>query len=417
MRQIFMAVLLCVAVTGLCPQEVSGPIQEENKITAISITGLKKTKPHIIETPLQKLIGANAGTIDINEVFAAVKSTGVLEPLSVDILDNQKGNGKTLAVTVQEKGAIFPVPLISVHSNGWSAGGAMVNSNAFGRKDVVMVMGMAGTGDLTASVMYANTPDGIGKFGWNVMDFFSIKENETTDQTGEQTLRRYSSMSINPAIGLSYAMSEHIAPSLSLSYRYIQLRDTENPVNAPENGARGIILSSNISIHYNTWDGYFLNEKSVSLRYNYTLVINEDDVQSASLNALFTHSVIPGFRFVAKGGMTFSTPSTSPFFVLSPSSIGINILSGTYSANRFAGGSLSLEKHLFTLKFGSIALSAAYQAVYSHGDVLKHQFDHGAAAMAQVYFSGLTLPAMGLGWTYNVDKDSWQFAFNMGLTF
>jgi outer membrane protein assembly factor BamA len=416
MRQIFMAVLLFVAVTtGLCPQEASGSIQEENKITAVSVTGLKRTKPHIIEKPLQKFIGMNAGTIDINEVFALVKSTGVLEPLSVDILDNQEKSGKTLAVTVREKWAIFPFPIVSINSKGWSAGGVLVDVNAFGLKDVMQVMGIFGTGDLTASVMYANTPDGIGEFGWNIMGFFSIKENENTDQTGEQTLRRYNSMSINPTIGLSYALSEHVTPSVNLSYKYIQLRDTENPINAPENGTHGITLSPNIGVHYNSWDGYFLNEKNVSLKYNYTLVIDDNDVHSVSLNAGFNHSIIPGFRFIAKGGMTFSTPSASPFFVSSPANMGVNILSGAYSANHFAGGSLGLEKHLF--KFGAISLSTAYQAVYSHGDLLKHQFDHGVAAMAQVYFSGLALPAMSLGGAYNVDKNTWQFAFNIGMTF
>jgi hypothetical protein len=281
----------------------------------------------------------------------------------------------------------------------------------------MMAMGIFGAGDLTASVMYVNTPDGIGEFGWNVMGFFSIQENETTDQTGEQILRRYNSISINPTIGLSYTLSEHITPSLSLSYRYVQLRDTENPINAPENGTHGITLSPNIGIHYNSWDGYFLNEKNASLKYNYTLVIDDDDVHSVSLNAGFNHSIIPGFRFIAKGGMTFSTPSASPFFVSPPASAGVNILSGAYSANHFAGVSLGLEKYLLKLKFGTISLSAAYQAIYSHGDLLKSQFDHGAAAMLQVYFSGLALPAMSLGGAYNVDKNTWQYAFNVGMTF
>ncbi|MDR1174992.1 MAG: hypothetical protein LBK83_05920 [Treponema sp.] len=309
------------------------------------------------------------------------------------------------------------MPIVSINSNSWIAGGALVDANIFGLKDVMMAMGMFGTGDLTTSVMYANTPDGIGEFGWNVMGFFSIEENENTDQTGEQTLRRYNSMSINPIIGLSYTLSEHITPGLSLSYRYIQLQDTENPINAPENGAQGITLSPNIGIRCNTWDGYFLNEKGASLRYNYTLVIDDDDVHSVSLNAAFNHSIIPGFRFTAKGGMTFSTLSASPFFVSSPASAGVHILSGTYSANHFAGGSLGLEKYLFKLKFGTISVTAAYQAVYSHGDLLNYQFDHGAAAMAQMYFSGLALPAMGLGGAYNVDKNTWQFAFNIGMAF
>ncbi|MDR0526711.1 MAG: hypothetical protein LBG79_02670, partial [Spirochaetaceae bacterium] len=78
---------------------------------------------------------------------------------------------------------------------------------------------------------------------------------------------------------------------------------------------------------------------------------------------------------------------------------------------------LGLEKYLFKFKFGTVSLLAAYQAVYSHSDLLSHQCDHGPVAMLQMYFSRLAMPGMGLGAAYNVDKNVWQYAFNMGMTF
>jgi hypothetical protein len=35
----------------------------------------------------------------------------------------------------------------------------------------------------------------------------------------------------------------------------------------------------------------------------------------------------------------------------------------------------------------------------------------------QMYFSGLAIPGVGLGGAYNVDKNTWQFAFNVGMLF
>jgi hypothetical protein len=418
MKRAFMVLAVCTAVlTGLFSQELADNSRGEQRITAVSVIGLKRTKPYIAETPLQKFIGMDADSIDNNEVIAVVKSTGVIEPLSVEIIDNQEGNGKTLVVTVKEKWTIFPIPIISVNSSGWSAGGVLADANAFGLKDMMMVMGIFGTGDLTASVMYINTPDRIGAFGWNVMGFFSLQENETTDQTGERILQLYNSMSINPTIGLSYSWREHITPSLSLSYRYVGLRDTDNPINAPENGVHALTLSPSINIRYNSWDGYFLNDKNASLKYNYTFVINDEDVHSVSINAAFNHSLIPGFRFTAKSGMTFAAPSASPFFESSSASIPVSILAQRYSAHHIAGLSLGLEKYLLKFKFGMLSVSAAYQGVYSYSSVLEHQADHGAAAMLQMYFSGVALPAMGLGGAYNVDKNIWQYAFNVGMSF
>jgi hypothetical protein len=249
------------------------------------------------------------------------------------------------------------------------------------------------------------------------MGFFSLQENELTDQTGEQTLRRYNSMSIRPSAGLSYQLTELITAGIGLSYKNVMLRDTEHPINAPENGTQGITMSPNIGIRHNTWDGYFLNENHASLKYDYTFVIDGDDVHSISLNAAFNHSFIPGFRFTAKSGMVSSTSFASPYFESPPMSAAVNILPTSYAATVMAGVSLGLEKSLFKFSFGTVSLSVAYQAVYSHSDLLPHQSDHGPVAMLQMYFSRLAMPGIGLGGAYNVDKNVWQYAFNMGMTF
>jgi hypothetical protein len=160
-----------------------------------------------------------------------------------------------------------------------------------------------------------------------------------------------------------------------------------------------------------------LNENAASLKYNYTLVIGASDIHSVWLLGSYNHSIIPGFRVIAKGGIIFSTPTGAPFLAASQEDISVNILADSYTALNFAGASLGLEKFLFKSKIGALSVSAAYQAVYFSGDILKNQFDHGAVAMLLVYFSGLAMPGMGLGAAYNADKNSWQFAFNLGISF
>jgi hypothetical protein len=424
-RPFLLFAVFMVIASGLYAQNlviVSEPSshtnQEENRITAISVSGLKRTKPFIVENALRKFLGREAGSIDANDVFAAIKSTGILEPLNVEIADNRNGSGKMLVVAVKEKWSIFPMPIVSISSSGWSAGGVFLDANAFGVKNVMMVMGLFGPGDMTAGAMYIHSPKGVGKFGVNVVGFFSLQENEDTDQTGEHILRRYDSMAIRPVIGLSYSLTEHITPSLNLAYRHISLLEEEGKINAPEDGVRGITLSPNIRVDFNsTWDGYFLNEKNISLKYEYTFVIGDSDVHSAVLQAGFNHSIIPGFRLTGKSGVVFSSPSAAPFFAAPPVGGVANILSGDYSPTDFAGVSLGLEKYLFKFSQGTLSLSAAYQAIYSHGDLLAHQFDHGPAAMLLLYFSQLALPAVGLGGAYNAAKNAWQYAFNVGMAF
>jgi hypothetical protein len=247
---------------------------------------------------------------------------------------------------------------------------------------------------------------------------FSMREDKYTDQTGKQILRSYNSMTINPSVGVFYQLSEFFTPSLGLAYKYVKLRDSDNPVNAPENDVHGITLSPNIGMRWpNIWDGYFLIEKKVSVKYDYTLVVGDTGVHSVSINGVFNHSFIPGFRGIANSGIVFSTPSASPFFAFTPIAAAVNILPSKYSAANFAGLSLGLEKSLFKFSWGTLAISAAYQAAYSNGDLLRHQFDHGPVAMLLLYLNRVAIPGIGLGGAYNVAKNTWQYAFNVGVTF
>jgi hypothetical protein len=408
---VFFTVFAVMTTARASSQVLSG---DENRIRAVSVSGLKRTKPHIIEKPLQRFVGMDAGSVDPHEVFAIVKSIGVLEPLSVEITDNQ--GGKTLAVTVREKWAVFPLPLLSVSSSGWLAGGVLLDANAFGVKDTLLAMGMGGPEGLSAAAMYLNTPDSAGEFGWSIMGWFSSREIKDTDQTGKQTLRKYKATTIRPAIGLSYQIAEHIASNVSLSYRHVALQDAENPINAPEKGAQGITLSPELSIRWSDWDGYLLNENHALLKYDCTFTFDGGHTHSLSLNAVCHHSVIPGFRVFAKGGAVFSSASADPFFTPPMNNV-VNILAMSYSPTSFAGASLGLETHLCTVSLGTVTLSFAYQAVYSHGDVSPHQADHGAAASLQLYFSGIALPAVGLGGSYNAARNVWQYTLNIGLSF
>jgi hypothetical protein len=399
-------------------QENSGVVESiQNTITAISVSGLKRTKPYIIENPLQKFIGQDAGNVDTNEVIAIVKSSGVVEPLTVEFEDNQEGGGKVLAITVKEKWSILPIPFFSIGSSDWGFGGAFMDTNAFGVRDNIMVMGSYSPSSWMVNVMFIDSPNAVGDFGWNIMGMFLHQDKENIDQKDEQTLRRYNSITINPSFGLSYKLTELITPSISVGYKNVMLRDTESPINAPEDGVQAVSIAPGIGIIRNTWDGYFLNEKSSSLKYTYNFVIGGDDIHSVTLNGTFNHSIIPGFRVTAKTGMVFATPFASPFFESSSVNASVNILPQKYSAVDFAGVSLGLEKYIYKFKFGTLALSAAYQIVYSHGDLLEHQFDHGPAAMLQMYLSGIAIPAVGLGGAYNVDKDTWQYAASIGVAF
>jgi outer membrane protein assembly factor BamA len=419
MKQLIVLLVVFMAVTtGLFTQEPESNDQNEDQnkilITSISVSGLKKTRPYIVENPLKTFIGKDAESINENEVYAVIQSTGVVELLSYEVI------GSTLTVTVRDKWSIFPIPIVTFNSSGWGAGAVFLDTNAFGVNDTMMIVGMYTPGDIMASLMYIGTPDGTGEFGWTFTGMFSMRGNESFDQKGKkgELLQRYNSMVINPEVGLSYSISPLIAASLGLSYKYVGLRDSDNPVNKPENGVHGIGLSPHITMRLPAiWDGYFLDEKKLSMQYGYTIVVDSTDIHSGSFSGAFNYSFIPGFRAIVNTGLVFATPSATPFFTSSPVSAAVNILPSNYYAFDFAGLSLGLEKYLFKFKFGTLAISAAYQAVYSNGAFLANQFDHGPVGMLLLYLNRVAIPAVGIGGAYNVDKNVWQYAVNVGVQF
>ena len=120
-------------------------------------------------------------------------------------------------------------------------------------------------------------------------------------------------------------------------------------------------------------------------------------------------------RITAKTGVLFSTRAASPFFESSSNPV-VNLFSAKYSTLSYIAASVGLEKYLFKCFLGNVSLAAGYQAAHSDG-LLHNQFDHGPVATVQVYFSKLALPGMGLGMAYNVNKNVFQYALNMGISF
>jgi hypothetical protein len=131
---------------------------------------------------------------------------------------------------------------------------------------------------------------------------------------------------------------------------------------------------------------------------------------------VFNHSLLPGFRLISRGSLLFSFGEVAPFFESAPVS-STNLLSSSYSASDYAAFSLGLEKYLFKFLFGtSFAAFLSYQTVYSNGELLRHQFDHGPVTGLQLYFSKIAIPGFLLGAAYNADKNYFTFVFNMGMS-
>ncbi|MDR3113933.1 MAG: hypothetical protein LBU25_00240 [Treponema sp.] len=382
-------------------------------ITGIAVHGLKRTKPQIAEVPLQQFMGQRADTVDLNAVHAAVLDTGILEPLAVEIQDAPDGNGKILSVKVHEKWSIFPLPLFFITSGEINGGLFFIDSNALGLNDKLFVGGMYSTGGWMLIGGYAHSP-GPGFPGWNVSTALAQSERRNTDQQ-ERDIRRFGLAALSASAGLSYPFTQALQVNPQISYRQMRLKDSASPLAPPESDVRAVGLGANAALRKSRWDGFLLSEERLSLDYTFMFGQGTPAFHELRLQAGYQKPLLPGFRVNLRAGLLYA-PEAPALFESPPQVAQVEILPGTFTARRYAGASAGLEKHIFTIKAGSLSALMAYQAVFSEGPILGGGFDHGVAGAVVFYLSKLAIPAMALSMAYNVPAKQPQFSFSLGMS-
>ena len=412
-------VVIVVGGQQLQAQEKSSeitPLISSSVITSIEITGLKRTRQHIAQYPLEKFLGRDA-SLDLNEVHAAVIATGILQPLEVELLENE--GALVLHITVEEKWSIFPVPLVMANSDDFSFGLFFADTNAFGLQDTMALGAIYGYPSWMAVALYQFTPNRRGLPGWSSFVMYSSQERKDVDRN-EKTHRLYSSNQLRFSLGLDYPLSEYFSTSLGFSFTDVSLKENAVAVNQPGGDAKLLGISPSLSMKDDLWDGFLLSRRSLNLAYEYNHAIVGSSFHQLEFSGIYEHSLVPGFRINFRSGAIWkSTASDSgigPLFEEGPQRAHVDILPHNFSARAYAGFSLGLEKHLFKVSWGTLSVMGSWQCVFSNGPISGFEFDHGPSVVTRFYLSRLALPAFGAGFAYNMNSGLFQFAFSIGMS-
>ncbi|MDR1250480.1 MAG: hypothetical protein LBK63_14425 [Treponema sp.] len=395
---------------------LSGLSLQGQTVTAVSVRGIKRTKPHVAEYPLQKFIGQDGMLLDFNEVHAAIVGTGILEPLSIGVEPVPDGEGLILIVDIREKWALFPFPVFFADSSGnMRGGGAFMDANAFGLNDTFIVAGLYGSSGWLASVIYQYTPDRKRLPGWSVMGMYGRQNRQDTDQHKTE-LRNYEQETIVGSLGLQYPATEYLTLSLSSSLYQRSMSGGEHPREAPERDVFAGGFNPSLGFSRSQWDGFLLAQRRASLDYTLMLPADYSPLHVISVRVNYELPLVPGFKAGVRGGIHYA-PSAPPFLESSASVVDIAILPNSFSARNFAGASLGFEKYLYKFSQGTLAFLASYQAVYSYGPILGDQVDHGVSGAINFYLSRVAIPALGFGVSFNAAKGEYAGAFSIGMGF
>lgn len=391
--------------------------KETGIIKYIEVIGLKRTKPHIARYPLEKFLGREGDSLDLNEVMAVVLDTMVLEPVTAELIE--KEDGLILRVTVEEKWSIFPVPLFMINSGEINAGLFLADTNAFGIQDITALGGMYGSSGWLTMVLYQHTPARKGLPGWSTSFAYSRRNKEDTDRN-QKIQRSYTMDYLIFFLGLNYPFANNFSASVSSSFNNYSLKKIDEAKNPPSQGAMILDFNSRVSFRTSNWDGYLLSGKSFSLGYKYNLNFSGPSFHSMEYRGVFEQPIVPGFRVNLRAGgiwITEANPDIDPLFEDSPMGAQIDILPWKFSARRYAGFSAGLEKYLFVTRWGTLSVLGSWQTVFSYGPISGFEFDHGPSGGIRFYLKKLALPALGGGAAYNMNSGRFQFAFFIGMDF
>ncbi|MCL2479710.1 MAG: hypothetical protein FWF22_09415 [Treponema sp.] len=405
-----------VLLFAVFPQLLQPQETANHTITSVEINGLWRTKKYIAELPLQKFIGRDSTSLDLNEVNAAVRDTGILEPKSIELV--QGDDGVTLLVTVIEKWTIIPIPIFAGDFNDYSMGMYLSDSNFLGIRDMAMLGGVFGTSGWLATAAYYHTPSQNDRPGWNAFFMYGLRNRADTDRN-LILYRLYSIYMLRSSIGLFFPLANYLSGSVSLSYTDITLADISNAFNPPENGAMLLGISPGIGLRRSSWDGILLSQKSLSFSYSYQIGMKNPSYHTLALRGVFQQSFIPGFRMELRTGLSYRTYTdkyTDPLFEDSPSMAQVDILPSNYIARNYAGFAAGFEKYLFAWSWGTVTVAASWQAVLAQGPIPGVEFNNGPAASIRLYMSRLAVPSMGFGVAYNMNSGVFLYGLNMNMT-
>jgi hypothetical protein len=371
----------------------------------IAFTGLKRTKPLVAERLLEKFRGLRPDEINENDVRAAIIESGVLDPEKIEFLP-QDGD-YTLHAVVVEKMSFFPVPIFLTGSNGWMAGLALADMNAFGQRDTFVLSGIYASDSRFAMAMYAHPGVVAEKPGFMFGGSYSYRDFEGKNTYGD-SLFSMKRTDIGVSAGITYQFSALWSGRLILGYNHREVESLDR-------NDRFVTAQPQIGVRRSAWDGYFLNETSASL--GYAAQVSSDTINHC-LSATFRTdtSIVSGFRFTAKGGAVW-IPESDMFTEISPDATNVTIMTGNFRAANMAGLYTGLEKALFRVNAGTLAVLAAYQILATQSLSDGDSFDHGAFAGIQFYLRRVAIPAVGLGASFNLVRETTQWSFGIGMQF
>lgn len=402
-------------------------------VTEISFTGLTRTRESFLKKEYEKHLGKTVSETNLHDIENDLQSEGLFETFSVSFRDID-GQSAGIVVEVTEKMTFIPLPFAMVSSGGFSAGAIVMDTNAFGVKDMFMVGGFYSSSSIAGIASVARPPRNDGTPGLSAFASVSKNEPKVVGLDNKNALE-YRNLSGSAKLSVAEKITEKNMLSVSAGFSTISADERDGKPAASVDSAKIGSLSASWNFLMSDWNGWFSSATKISAEFSASKYFGLDDeselsgiVADANMQLGFQKPFISErLRAVGKIAGDFVLPQRQKSAHISEykggSAVGCTILPDKFLTDKIIGASIGIEFALKKYSFGLSSLYANYEAVltkdFSLGtdtDFSMDEFCHGPNAGIRLYLSKIAFPAVALGMSYNVTKKYGQFTAALGIS-
>lgn len=404
-------------------ESLQSELDQDLIVTKINFIGLKKTRDSYIQSKVKKFTGNSLAETDMHDLETAIQLEGLFDDIKISVAQTSDTEAE-INVSVKEKITFIPLPFAMASSSGYMAGGVVMDTNAFGRKDMFMVGGFFSNSGFTGMASFSKPAKDHGIPGFSIFASGGKSTSEFVNLE-EDTILKYKSLGFSAGFSLTEKIGEHFSFSNGFNFKYLSTEEHDDyPGMKPESIIAG---ETSLSFGYSKsdWNGVFMSTNSAAVSAEFGLTDMEDDDYRYPIGLSFSigeqHPLfIDRLRMYQKiSGFYGKHNHISSFKGQGAASV--NILPGSFHTEKIIGGNTGFELAVAKFSWATMSLYGDYQLVYTKKNTLvdddEYEFMHGPNGGMRFYLAKVAFPALALGLSYNVTKSYWQFAAAMGMSF
>ncbi len=204
-------------------------------VTRVEVEGNRRTSAAFVEDALGVQPGQAFDPASVPRLEQRLLNRRIFRAVQVTPVPGE--GGVVLHVSVDEKLTLFPVPFLSVSSGVYTAGLAIVDANALGGGEQ-LVMGGLGSNRGASGFAYYRDP-GLGDTRWLLGARLGLVDTERELFDGADLQYRYRERQLEAALSLGYRLADGVSLLAGWSERRGESRTSAGYAPPPRGGAVG----------------------------------------------------------------------------------------------------------------------------------------------------------------------------------